>query len=196
MKIMFKYLSCVIVFLIMLVVLQGADTVEFSRCDQKTESDVIIVLGAAAYNEQVSPVYKERINHAIKLYNEGYAKSIIFTGGISDGEKVSDAFAAKMYAINSGVSPKEIFIEESSTITEENFYFAKQIMLKEGFDSAIIVSDPLHMKRAMLMARDYDVSAVSSPTETSMYKSLGTKLPFLLRELFFFNGYCVVRIFR
>jgi hypothetical protein len=29
-----------------------------------------------------------------------------------------------------------------------------------------------------------------------MYKSLKTKIPFLLREEFFYVGYCVVRVFR
>jgi hypothetical protein len=52
------------------------------------------------------------------------------------------------------------------------------------------------MKRAMLIAEDYGMNALSSPTTTSMYKSLKTKIPFLLREEFFYVGYCVVRMFR
>ena len=62
--------------------------------------------------------------------------------------------------------------------------------------SAIIVSDPLHMKRAMLMASDYGIDACSSPTPTTMYRSLKTQIPFLAREEFFYLGYLVVRVFR
>jgi uncharacterized SAM-binding protein YcdF (DUF218 family) len=51
------------------------------------------------------------------------------------------------------------------------------------------VSDPLHMKRAMMMADDLDIAAVSSPTPTSRYRSLKTKLGFLLRELYFIHHY-------
>lgn len=69
-------------------------------------------------------------------------------------------------------------------------------MEENDLETAIIVSDPLHMKRSMLMAEDYNINAVSSPTTTSMYKSLKTKIPFLLREEFFYVGYCVVRVFR
>ena len=58
-------------------------------------------------------------------------------------------------------------------------------------DSAIIVSDPMHMKRAMMMAGDLEVVAVSSPTPTSRYRSFKTKLGFLLREVYFIHHYFV-----
>ena len=65
-----------------------------------------------------------------------------------------------------------------------------------SMDTAIIVSDPLHMKRAMLMAKDYGIEACSSPTPTTMYKSAKTQIPFLAREVFFYIGYSIVRVFR
>jgi len=63
-------------------------------------------------------------------------------------------------------------------------------------DTAIIVSDPLHMKRAILMAKDYGIEACSSPTPTTMYKSAKTQIPFLAREVFFYIGYPIVRVCR
>jgi len=45
------------------------------------------------------------------------------------------------------------------------------------------------MKRAMLMANDIGITASSSPTPTSRYRSLKTKLGFLLRELYFIHHY-------
>ena len=69
-------------------------------------------------------------------------------------------------------------------------------MIKENFGSCIIVSDPLHMKRSMLMAKDLNMKAYSSPTPTTRYKSLKTKIPFLNREVFFYLGYCLARPFR
>ena len=74
--------------------------------------------------------------------------------------------------------------------------FAKEIMKEHSLDTAIIVSDPLHMKRAMLMAADYGVNAHSSPTPTTMYRSWKTKASFLAREVFFYIGYSIVRVFR
>jgi uncharacterized SAM-binding protein YcdF (DUF218 family) len=153
-------------------------------------------LGAATTDGVVSPVYRERINHGIWLYENGYVDYLILTGGTGDGNAISDALAAKNYAIGMGIPDHKILIEEQSTITEENLQNAKKIMDENALETAIIVSDPLHMKRAMLMAKDYGITAYTSPTTTSMYKSLKTKIPFLLREEFFYIGYRIVRIFR
>ena len=68
-------------------------------------------------------------------------------------------------------------------------------MEENSYYTAIIVSDPLHMKRAMLMAKDYGMKAYSSPTPTTRYISLKSKFSFLAREEFFYVGYRVYRIF-
>ncbi len=176
--------------------LLAASIINYSKQDEKAHCDVAIVLGAGVADGKVSPVFRERINHGIWLYDNGYVEYLILTGGISAGNQVSDACIAKEYAISRAVPAEVIFIEETSTITEENLENAKQIMDKHALKSAIIVSDPLHMKRAMLMAVDYGINAKSSPTPTTMYQSARTKIPFLLREMFFYIGYIIVRIFR
>lgn len=168
----------------------------YGKIDEKAPSDVAIVLGAAILDGEVSPVYRERINHAIYLYENGYVDYIILTGGFGEGSYKSDSAVAKEYALSQGIPEEKILIEEKSTITEENLEFSKEVMDENRLSTAIIVSDPLHMKRSMLMAEDYKINALSSPTTTSMYKSLKTKIPFLLREEFFYVGYCVVRPFR
>lgn len=168
----------------------------YGKEDEKAQSDVAIVLGAAVWDGEVSPVYRERINHAIALYEDGFVDYIILTGGFGEGSYKSDSQVAKEYALSQGVPEERILIEEKSTITEENLEFSKEVMEENDLETAIIVSDPLHMKRSMLMAEDYNINALSSPTTTSMYKSLKTKIPFLLREEFFYVGYCVVRFFR
>ncbi len=174
----------------------AAGIVSYGKIDEKCSCDAAIVLGAATADGVVSPVYRERINHGIWLYENGYVDYLILTGGTGDGNTTSDALAAKNYAIDMGIPAHNIFIEEQSTITEENLQNAKKIMDENALETAIIVSDPLHMKRAMLMAKDYGITAYASPTTTSMYKSLKTKIPFLLREEFFYIGYRIVRIFR
>ena len=170
--------------------------VSYGKTDGKANSDVAIVLGAGTSNGEVSPVYRERINHGIWLYENDYVDYLILTGGIGEGNNASDAYIAKQYALSKSVPEQAIFIEEKSTITEENLENAKAIMDENSFDTAIIVSDPLHMKRAMLMAGDYGIDACSSPTPTTMYRSFKTKIPFLAREEFFYIGYSIVRVFR
>ena len=181
------------------IVLWGAvavSIVNYGKVDEKAPSDVAIVLGAGTWKGEVSPVYRERLNHGIWLYQNGYVEYLILTGGVGEGNTVSDAAAATAYALSQGVPEAVILIEEKSTITEENLFYAKALMDELSLRSAIIVSDPLHMKRAMLMASDYGIDACSSPTPTTMYRSLKTRIPFLAREEFFYLGYLVVRVFR
>ncbi len=196
-----KKLFCLISLFIILLILfylifTAISIVSYGKIDEKANSDVAIILGAGTSNNEISPVYRERINHGIWLYENGYVDYLILTGGIGEGNDVSDAYIAKQYALSKSVSEQAIFIEEKSTITEENLENAKAIMDENSFYTAIIVSDPLHMKRAMLMAGDYGIDACSSPTPTTMYRSLKTKIPFLAREEFFYIGYSIVRIFR
>lgn len=118
-----------------------------------------------------------------------YVDKLIVTGGIGDGNDRSDAYAAKQYAISQGVPETDILTEDTSTITQENLENSKVIMVQNNYTTAIIVSDPLHMRRAMLLAEDAEISAYSSPTKTSKYVTLKTRLPFLAREVFFYIGY-------
>ena len=174
----------------------AADIICYGKRDEKCHCDVAVVLGAATTDGEVSAVYRERINHGIWLLENGYVDYLILTGGVGEGNVVSDAFAAKIYAMKQGVSADVILLEEVSTITEENLQQAKLLMENYALDEAIIVSDPLHMKRAMQMAKDLGITAYSSPTTTSMYRSFKTRFPFLLREEFFYIGYQIVRVFR
>ena len=168
----------------------------FSGNDETRPADAAIVLGASVYENAPSPVFCERINHAIDLYNDGYVKTIIMTGGVGEGNIRSEADIAREYAEQHGIPAGAICKEEDSAITYENLENAKQLMEQKGMDTALIVSDPLHMKRAMLYAKDLGMKAYSSPTPTTLYRSWKTKLPFLAREEFYYVGYRVIRLFK
>ena len=167
----------------------------YSKKSETQKADVGIVLGAGIWKDEPSPVFRERINHSINLYKDGYIKKIIFTGGKADGKKFSESYVAKKYAESHGVNSKDIFIEEKSKITQENLKFAKEIMIENDLSKALLISDPLHMKRAILIAKDTNINAFSSPTETSKYKSINKKFTFLMRESFFYITYQIYRIF-
>lgn len=170
--------------------------VTFSGKDETKIADAAIVLGASVYNNDPSPVFRERINHAVDLYKDGYVKIIIMTGGVGEGNIRSEADIAREYAEKQGVPAEAIMMEESSLITAENLENAKRLMDRQQINTALVVSDPLHMKRAMLYAYDLGMDAYSSPTPTTLYRSWKTKLPFLVREEFYYVGYRLTRSLR
>lgn len=151
-------------------------------------SDVAIVLGASTYNNQVSPVFRERINHAVYLYNQGVVKKIIFTGGYGKGQTKSDSRLARNYALQKGIPNRDILIEESSRYTIENLLEAKSLMDSLKLKTALIVSDPLHMKRSIRLAEKLEIACKPSPTKTSMYRSTVPKTKSLFYETFFFSA--------
>lgn len=194
-KTKYKVLILLIFFLVIYIGKNVFDICAFSAEDQKCRADVAVILGAAAYNGEVSPVYRERINHGITLYEEGYVDRLIVTGGTADQGEESDASAAKKYLLSRGIPEEAVLMEDQSSITQENLENSKAIMEENGYETAIIVSDPLHMKRAMLLAEDAGITAYSSPTPSTRYISLRTKIPFLARETFYYIGYKWYRIF-
>ena len=168
----------------------------YAERDETRAADAAIVLGAAAYESGPSPVYRERLNHGVWLYRNGYVRKLILTGGTAAGNSRSDAAIGAEYVLAQGVLAEDVLLEETSVITEENLENAAEILKREGLQTVLIVSDPLHMKRAMLQAADKGLTAWSSPTPTTRYQSFWPKLGFLARETFFYVGYRLVRIFR
>ena len=161
----------------------------FGNENEVANADAAVVLGASAWNDRPSPVFRERINHGIWLYRNGYVKYLIFTGGKGRNAAFSESFVAKDYAQKNGVAGGRIFIEEESLTTFENILYARDIIRRNGFGSVIIVSDPMHMKRAVTIAKDLGLKVYSWPTPTTMYVSLDSKKEFLFHELPFYVAY-------
>lgn len=155
----------------------------------EVDTDAAIVLGAASWNGKPSPVFRERINHAISLYKNGSIKKIIFTGGTKFEAEQEEARTAKAYALKHNVKDEDILIETQSRFTEDNLKNAKQVGIDNGLHTYTIVSDPLHMKRAMKIAKHIGMDAYASPTPTSAYKTLDTEIPFFFKELCSYIGY-------
>ncbi len=168
----------------------------YAGVDEKQPTDVILVLGSATTGDAPTQAFKERIDHGIWLYENGYAGYLLFSGGKGSADQLSEAMIAKNYAVAKGIPEKAIILEEQSTSTEENMRYSKEIMNARGFHTAIVVSDPLHLRRAKLMAEDNGIIAFSSPTPTTVFRSFGSKLTFVLKEWLLYTYYRFARLFR
>lgn len=153
-----------------------------SRPKPLHQADAALVLGAAAWDKRPSPVFRERINHALYLYRIGIVKKLMFTGGTPKSGFMTEAAVARRYALKKGVSAEDIVYENQSRDTYQNLLNGKQLADDNNIDSIIIVSDPYHMARASLMAEDLGLNAQTSPTPTTRYIATSTKLRFLIQE--------------
>jgi uncharacterized SAM-binding protein YcdF (DUF218 family) len=96
-------------------------------------ADAAIVLGAAVWGKQPSPVFRERISHAINLYETGYVPILIFTGGVGNGDELAEALVGKLYAVSKGVKSSDIIIETTSRTTSQNLQNASELVATYQF---------------------------------------------------------------
>nr|WP_261771634.1 YdcF family protein [Paenibacillus xylanexedens] len=184
-------LASLLLFILIWAVVTAASILSYMHESSPRTSDAAIVLGAAVQGDIPSPVFRERIEQAIRLYRAGTVRNLIFTGGSSQEGIPAEALVGRQYALTQGVKPEHIQVEDKSVITQENLIYALEIGKREGYRTYTIISDPLHMKRSMKMAAELGMDAVPSPTQTTAYQSWSTQIPFLVREIMMYMGYTV-----
>jgi uncharacterized SAM-binding protein YcdF (DUF218 family) len=159
-------LLCIACVAVLVAVVCGLIVVQGQR-EEARESGAAIVLGAAQWNGNPSPVLRARLDHALDLYRRGIVGKIILTGGVAPGDRLSEAAAGKQYLVAQRLPAEALLLEEKSTTTWENMQNAAALARAGGISSVLLVSDPFHMLRSLKMARDLGLVAYGSPTRTS-----------------------------
>lgn len=150
--------------------------------------DAALVLGTKVEGNEPSLALRERIDYAIWLYEQEFVDKIIFTGGKTNGSLFSEAEVSKSYAMTLGVPENHIIIEDHSLVTRENMINTKQIVEELELEELLLVSDPFHMKRALMMADVFGLDVQPAPTPSSIYSTWAEQFPFVLRETLAYIG--------
>lgn len=155
----------------------------FGLRDEPRRADAIIVLGAAQYQGKPSPVLRARLDHAIGLYRDSLARTLIVTGGFGLGDTISEAEVGRLYAVKAGVPHGRIIVERAGINTKQSMRSVAHLMRGRGMTTAVVVSDPFHMLRLRLVAGRFGIRSYSSPTRTSpIREGSGAEWRHLLRE--------------
>lgn len=135
--------------------------------DQARPAGAIVVLGAAQYVGRPSPVLRARLDHAISLWRRDLAPTMIVTGGTGAGDTTSEAAVSQRYAIERGVPATSILLETEGRTTSESMAGVAALMGSRNRRDVLLVSDPFHMLRLMILARRHGLVPYASPTPTS-----------------------------
>jgi uncharacterized SAM-binding protein YcdF (DUF218 family) len=135
--------------------------------DERRPAAAIVVLGTAQYDGRPSPVFKARLDHALDLYRAGMAPFLVMTGGNAAGDWTTEAAVARAFAIEQGVPPGAILLEDRGRNTVESLRAVGALLREHGVTDAVFVSDRTHMLRVLRIARDEGITAWGSPTATS-----------------------------
>ncbi len=128
--------------------------------DAPQKADVIFLPGGS---------HPEQPEYAAKLYNEGYAKWLIPSGGVSvkrdkwpgvrskvdiyDGDYQSDAEFFTDVLVKNGVPATAIIGEDRSGHTRDNAFFTKKVVDEMGIEikTALIVCKAFHARRCLML---------------------------------------------
>jgi uncharacterized SAM-binding protein YcdF (DUF218 family) len=148
--------------------------------------DVAVVLGAATRGKRPSAVFAARLDFARDLLQQERARFVLVTGGTRDEAEPSEGEVGRQYLVARGIDPRRVLAETRSTTTLENLCNALEISRALKFHSYALVSDPLHLPRALRFASDIGMAAVPAATPYTRYQGFWSRLGFLARESYFY----------
>ncbi|MEA2451327.1 MAG: hypothetical protein QOG04_37 [Actinomycetota bacterium] len=156
-----------------------------SHSDEVYNADAIVVLGAAQYDGEPSPIFKARLDHAVYLYNEGLADTVVVTGGKAQGDRFTEAEAGATYLVGRSIPVSAILSESQGRTTFESLKAVRKLAATNEIETALFVSDPLHSERIKRIAIDLGFQkAYTSPANyTQLERSRQTKMKELVHEV-------------
>lgn len=124
--------------------------------DGLSNMDCALVLGAGVWGDEPSPMLRDRLDVAIKLYNDKKVSKIIMSGDHTRNN-YDEVNIMKSYAINKGVASSDIFMDHAGISTYDSVYRAKYIF---KLDKVIIVTQKYHLYRSLYIAEKLGLEAV------------------------------------
>lgn len=156
---------------------------QVARIDDRRPVDAVVVLGAAQYDGEPSSIFAARLRHAQALYESGLAPRIVTTGGNQQGDAFTEAEAGRRYLIGRGVPARAVVAVGVGGDTLTSLRAVADRARKDGWRTALVVSDPWHGLRARTMARDNGLQAWTSPTRSGpVVQTRETQARYIVRE--------------
>ncbi|CAN5729340.1 YdcF family protein [soil metagenome] len=156
-----------------------------SHNDENRSADAIVVLGAAQYDGEPSPVFRARLDQAAYLYREGFSDTVIVTGGKQSGDRFTESAAGRSYLVGQGISDADLMGEEEGRTTLESLREVKALADANGISTVLLVSDPLHSERIKRIASDlgFEDAHTSPASYLDLDRSRATKAKELVHEV-------------
>jgi len=154
------------------------------QVDQRQPVDVIVVLGAGL-SADGRPGYAlvRRSRHAAELWQQGYADTILCTGGQAPDQWRSEADACRDVLMWRGVPASAIVLEEQSRSTEENAIYSRPIIEANGWETVLLVSDGYHLFRAEILFRTRGIPVFLSPVSKEAMQRHDSYVRAVTREI-------------
>lgn len=108
-----------------------------------------------------------RADEGIRLFKDGWADTLVFSGAAQDKSGPSNAEAMRKQAVADGVPANAILVDEDAVNTQQNAENTNSILSENEFKRVILVTSGYHQRRASLEfqkeAKTAGVEIVNSP---------------------------------
>lgn len=141
-----------------------------------------IVLGCRVKGEVPSRILSERTNAAYDYLQTHEQAVAVLSGGMGEGELISEAECMKRLLLERGIDEKRLLIEDQSVNTQTNLSNSKKLLeetLGETPSQVVIITSEFHEYRAIFHAKQLGFQPVAYASKTG----ISYKIPFYLREI-------------
>ena len=135
------------------VALPLAQMLFFGKTDYRRRADAVVVFGARAYADgRPSQALADRVRTACRLYHDGYAGRLIFSGGPGDGP-VDEPEAMRRLAVRLGVPDAAITLDPRGLNTDATVRNTDAVLRRAGARRVLAVSHAYHLPRVKMAYR-------------------------------------------
>lgn len=151
----------------------------FDKFAQIAPYDAIIVPGLPFEDDQWSELMKQRVHWAVSLYKKGLTRNIIFSGA-AVYTPYCEAEIMRLYAIELGVKPQNILIEDRAEHSSENLYYSYLIGKQNGCNKIALATDPFQNSFLRRFAQKIYLTEVGFlPIVYSQLRQMDLKTPII-----------------
>ena len=157
-------------------------TFSYRQNTQKTDAIVVLTGG------------KGRVEEGVRLFRKSRAEYLFFVG-VDPSVRKSDLYRPKP----GDPSADNVILEKSSRNTLENSIFGRDVIVRNGVHSVLLITSRYHLKRASILFRNSlpkEITIIPYPVDSVNLKeswwSHGGSFQLLFRE---FYKYCMFRMF-
>jgi len=119
--------------------------------------DVVLILRDGT----LSPIFIDRVDMAIKLYEAKKVAKILVSGDNST-DSHNEVNPVRLYLLSKGIPDQDIFLDHAGFDTYSTMYRARAIF---GVSSVLITTQSFHLPRAVFIARRLGMTAYGVNTD-------------------------------
>ena len=136
--------------------------------DSQEGADAAVVLGAAQYDGEPSPVLAARLDRAFALYEAELVALIVTTGANQPGDRFTQGYAGYDYLREKGVPDEDLVVITDGASTYEELAATAVQASHYGITTVLLVSDQYHSFRLRQIAEEVGLDAALAPTAGSV----------------------------